>query len=216
MNKLNPSFRPLILLVALFMATITAACSGNQPQPEFQTPAVTAPAIPQSVAVSEAEAPTQPSAEAAYPGAPATVTRDSGYPSPSRSEDLLATPPDPARIFPEVPADRGVVGGVLVQQVTEDGYLPVTPLALALGDYLENSRGEPALIRYNDSSPHAQIFNTGVFMFSDVEPGIYALVINLGFAQFVIQNDRGYDLVVEVKAGEAVDLGQVFVNLPQD
>jgi hypothetical protein len=216
MNKFHVSFRPLILLVTLLLAASTSACTRNQVEPDFQTPAVTVNATPMPVAGSEVEVPIQPSAETAYPGAPATTTRELGYPSPSRSEELLATPPDPARIFPDIPTDRGVVGGVLVQQVTEDGYLPVTPLALALGDYLENSRGEPALIRYNDSSPHAQIFNTGVFMFSDVQPGIYALVINLGFAQFVIQNEQGYDLIVEVEAGEAVDLGQVFVKLPQD
>jgi hypothetical protein len=150
-----------------------------------------------------------------YPG-PATSAVTSPYPGPAPTQELLDAPPNPLRILPETNADLGVVGGVLVQEVTTGGYLPVQPLALGLGVYLENSRGEPALIRYNDSSPHAQLYNTGVFLFTDVEPGIYALIINLGFTQFVVQNGEGYDLVVEVEAGKALDLGQVFVRLPQD
>lgn len=207
MNKTNARLQPAIFTLTLLLVLITTACSRSQIETDLEvTPAVP---TPEPVSASETEA--------AYPSfSPTATTEDSGYPAPARAEGLLDTPPDPVRNFPDIPTDRGVVGGVLVQQVTEDGYRPVTPLALGLGDYLKNDRGEASFIRYNDSSPHAQIFNTGVFMFSDVEPGIYALVINLGFAQFVIQNEAGFDLVVEVEAGKATDLGQVFVRLPED
>ena len=208
----------LPLLISLLLLSVVA-CSNDTPNIRVETTTVTgntnnqppATSLPDTAQTGDAAYP------AAYPGVAEPAAVSPGYPVvTSLPEGIVDTPPDPERVFPDVVADRGTAGGVLVREITDQGYLPVTPVELVLGNYLENSRGEPALIRYNDTSPRAQLFNTGVFMFTDIEPGTYALIVNLGFTQFVIQNDQGYDLVVEIEAGKAVDLGQVFVTLPEN
>jgi len=202
------------LLALLIVFSMVACNNGASDTPDIRVETTT-----NTANDSQALEPTAtvPAADAAYPAAGSEAAYSPGYPVVTTlPEGISDTPPDPERIFPESASDRGTVGGVLVREITDQGYLPVTPVELALGTYLENNNGDPSFIRFNDASPRAQLFNTGIFMFTNVEPGTYALIINLGFTQFVVQNEAGYDLVVEVKAGEALDLGQVFVTIPEN
>jgi hypothetical protein len=204
-------------LLALLIVFSVVACNNGIPSdtPDIRVETTT---NTDNIA-NQTPAPTDsaPAATAAYPAAATASPYSPGYPVPTTvPEGISDTPPDPDRVFPETANDRGTVGGVLVREITDQGYLPVTPVELALGNYLENNDGEPSFIRLNDASPRAQLLNTGVFMFTNLEPGTYALIINLGFTQFVIQNEAGYDLVVNVEAGKALDLGQVFVNIPEN
>ncbi len=199
----------LLIILGMFLVV---SCSNETMNVRVETTTATVDTTNQPPATSMPEV-TLPD-DTVYPGvlAPTVVP---GYPvATSLPEGLMDEPPNPNIDFPTVTASRGTAGGVLVREITDQGYLPVQPVELVLGAYLDNSRGEPALIRYNDDSPRAQLFNTGVFMFTDIEPGTYALIINLGFTQFVIQNDQGYDYTVEIEAGKAKDLGQVFVSVP--
>jgi hypothetical protein len=174
------------------------------------------------------ETPTRPGTTPAVAGTAAAPT-DSGYPSPfdqptraagypSATEPLegvLPEPPDPPRDLPAASADAGVVGGVLIREITDEGFLPLTPKALFLAEIVLNDAGEAAFLRHNESSPTAELFPTGIFVFNNVPPGEYGLVIDVGFSQFPITGEDGSEILVTVEAGEAIDLGQLIVNLPQ-
>ncbi|MEW5986634.1 MAG: hypothetical protein AB1791_08380 [Chloroflexota bacterium] len=151
----------------------------------------------------------------AYPG-PETATRaESAYPGPAPTpEGLLPEPPNPERSLPSAGEATGVVGGVLVREVVGQGYLPLMPRALFLGEIVHNSAGEPTYLSQSVDSPQAQLFQTGVFIFNSVPPGDYGLIVDLGFAQFPVRTADGNELLVTVEAGKALDMGQVFVSVP--
>ena len=77
-----------------------------------------------------------------------------------------------------------------------------------------NDLGEPSLLRYNNSSPHAQLLAGGIFLFQNVPPGSYAVIIDVGFTEFALQGEDGFDIILEVEAGKSINMGQVFVELP--
>ena len=137
------------------------------------------------------------------------------YPgSPALPDDISAEPPNPKRNLPAPVAGAGTIGGVLVREVTEGGFTPVTPLNLYLGNVLEDSKGRQALLAWSENSPKATLLPTGIFIFNNVAPGTYGLVIDLGFSQFPLTSQDGSDLLITVEAGQALDLGQIFVTLP--
>lgn len=152
--------------------------------------------------------------ESGYPGVGIAGSADPGYPGASIPEDALPEPPNPERDIPAPGTDAGAVGGVLIREVSGAGFLPVTPLALYLGEVLTDSQGRQALIAQGDDSPQAQLLPTGVFIFNNVQPGTYGLVIDIGVSQFPITGEDGLPLLIEVEADKAIDLGQVFVELP--
>jgi hypothetical protein len=166
-----------------------------------------------------------PALQTGYPGPTnneASLTTESesatGYPGLGEvptPEGLLSSPPDPDRSLPDPMQDLGVVGGVLVREVYEpNGYLPVTPHALFLSPIVSTSTGTPAYLRQSSTSPKAELFATGVFIFNRVPHGEYGLVVDLGFTKFPLKDPDGNTLLITVEAGEATDLGQVFVTLP--
>lgn len=174
------------------------------------------------------ETPTAPSTGPAAVGTTASPT-ESGYPSPFNQvtpapgypaaeqplEGVLPEPPNPPRDLPPANSDAGVVGGVLIREITDQGFLPLTPKALFLAEIVLNDAGEAAFLRHNENSPTAELFPTGIFVFNNVPPGEYGLVIDVGFSQFPITDENGEEVLVNVVAGQANDLGQLIVTLPQ-
>ena len=70
-------------------------------------------------------------------------------------------------------------------------------------------------MRRGDDAPQAQLLPTGIFIFNDVPPEIYGIIIDVGFAQFPLEDEEGAQIVITVEPGQSIDLGQVFVELPE-
>lgn len=151
-------------------------------------------------------------------GYPILATQESlpeGYPVPtSYFSDALSEPPDPERVLPEAEATTGVVGGVLIWDVTDAGFLPLEPKSFILAEVVKNSKDEPAMIRTSANSPKAELFPTGVFVFQGISPGNYGLVVDLGHTQFPVLSEIGEPLIITVEAGKGIDLGQLITKLP--
>ncbi len=210
-----------VVLLALLLILMAACGAANNPTPEAipvtveSGPSSTGSSAPATPSQAQQAAPSSayPGAAAAYPGTAAGQTAD--YPSSSSGSVGLPEPPNPERNIPNPDNNTAAIGGVLIREVSADSFLPVVPQALYLGEVLLNSAGEQALISQGDDSPQAQLFQTGVFIFNNVPPGTYALVIDVGFSQFPITDENGAELLIEVEGGKAYDLGQVMVRLPK-
>ncbi len=212
-----------VVALTLLMLLLAACGAASNPTPKAipvtidSAPASTstgssAPATP---AQTQQSAPSSayPGAAAAYPGVAAGEA--TAYPGSSSSGSVgLPEPPNPERTLPNPGSNTAAIGGVLIREVNENSFLPVVPQALYLGEVLLNSAGEQALISQGTDSPQAQLFQTGVFIFNNVPPGTYALVIDVGFSQFPITDENGLELLIDVEGGKAYDLGQVMVRLP--
>jgi hypothetical protein len=204
-NALAVTFLKLPLLAALFLL---AACGPSNSAEN--TPTVPAPAQVTGPAATAYPGPDAEEEAAAYPGP--EVAAEAAYPV----EGLLSEPPDPERDLPEAQGEDSVIGGVLVRELTDQGFLPLTPRALLLAEVVLDDKGEPAFIRHSSDSPQAELLPTGVFVFSNVTPGTYGLVVDMGFAQLPVTDAEGEELTFTTEPGQALDLGQVFVQLPGD
>lgn len=215
------------LLLTLFIALFIVACSSGEADNNTtnSSPATTVEttgnANPNQNATTDitgtnaaaASSYPGPMTDAGYPGV-GTETANNGYPGAAVPENALPEPPNPDRSIPAPGENLGSVGGVLIREVGDAGFLPVTAQALYLGEVLTDNQGRQALIAQGDDSPKAQLLPTGVFIFDNVEPGMYGLVIDIGVSQFPITTEEGGELIIVVEANKALDLGQVMVKLP--
>jgi hypothetical protein len=76
---------------------------------------------------------------------------------------------------------------------------------IASGEELEVVAMNPA------EDDQAESDASGVFVFLDVTPGRYALGISSPVGPVLIRGDNDLEILVEVEAGKAVDLGEVRI-----
>lgn len=222
---------PLFFLAALLTIAISACRTDVSPEeegvaPDFDVTVETrqpseqqpteepeadegAPEVDEPVAEEE-------TGDSGYPAPAPAATEDSGYPGPAvnQREGVVPEPPNPERDLPPADAETATVGGVLIERVTDQGFVPLMPLELMLGTVVEMESGEPAFIRSSSDAPKAELFPTGIFVFRNIPPGTHALVIELGFTQYVVETDEGEPFLFDVEAGEVLDLGQVITEIP--
>lgn len=225
----------VVFVVAAFLLLSLAACGpANSDEdatvaPEDGPPAESDEAgEPTPTVVSEEEAPPGenageeaypgPGAEAAYPGTDGEEEgSESGYPSPGarRAAEISPDPPDPERTLPEASSDDlATVGGVLVEEIADEGFVPLMPVELTLGRIIETTAGDPAFLSAGSASPKAELFPTGVFIFRNIEPGTYGLIVDVGYTEFPVENPEGDLFMFDIEPGQVLDLGQVITPLP--
>lgn len=151
-------------------------------------------------------------AEEAYPGS-SSAGQTAAYPG-ATSEEVFTTPPNPELELPAAQENNGVIGGVLIRQITDEGFIPFDPYELILAEIVENVEGQAAFITYNEQSKRAQTFPTGIFIFQEVPPGTYGLVVNMAVAEFPVRDADGKQIFITVEQGQAIDMGQVIVQMP--
>jgi hypothetical protein len=176
---------------------------------------LTTPSIEEKVVLGDAY-PASETPTMAYPGPGTTEEPPSGYPAPVNPTlpDFQPEPPDPVRDLPEPSGQAGVVGGVLIYEEPGVGYVPLQPVELILGELLYTDTGEAAYIRKGGGSPRAEFLPTGVFIFSTVPPGEYGLIVDMGYTELQVLDQGGAPTIYTIESGEALDLGQVIVELP--
>ena len=89
-----------------------------------------------------------------------------------------------------------------------EGFIPFAPQKLLLGEIITLDNGEPAYVGSSGESPAAELLPTGIFIFSNIPPGDYNLVVDIGITQF-LAGDK-----FTLEAGQVIDLGQVIIELP--
>lgn len=198
------------VMICLIIGLLTA-CGDTPPDNELTIMTAT-PGGPTPVPlVTEASS----ESETGYPAPANANSSNSAYPA-ATLEGVVTDLPEAELDLPEAGVDFGVVGGVLASEITGQGYLPITPQSLTLGTVLNfNETGQPAYLSSSDDGIKAELLPTGVFIFRNVPPGEYGLVMDLGFGIFPIQNDEGVFLFT-VEPGQALDLGTVLTVFPGD
>lgn len=143
-----------------------------------------------------------------YPGADtALLPQVAPYPGPT-IEGLQPEPPNTERDLPAAENDTGVVGGILIREIVGEGFLPFTPQKLLLGEIITLDNGDPAYVGASGESPTAELLPTGIFVFRNIPPGDYNLVVDIGITQFLAGD------TFTVEAEQVLDLGQVIIELP--
>jgi hypothetical protein len=87
---------------------------------------------------------------------------------------------------------------------------------LYLGDILQNNEGAESLVELDrENSPKARLNAMGEFVFVDVPPGRYGLMLDLVRGAVLLNDpDDGSDMIVEIQGGQVMDLGEMAYPLP--
>ena len=161
-------------------------------------------ATPQSPAAVDKPSP----GDEPYPGTNAALKPPTApYPGPT-IEGLQAEPPNTERNLPAADSETGIVGGILIREIVGEGFVPFSPQKLILGEIITLDTGEPAYVGASGESPNAELLPTGIFIFRNISPGDYNLVVDIGITQFLVGD------TFTVEAGQVIDLGQVIIELP--
>jgi len=125
--------------------------------------------------------------------------------------DLVTEAPD-FQVPPPSPG-LGVVHGRLVTASPAGRAFLAGDIYLASLREMEGSAALTFIRLAPDEDPKASLRNEGnEFAILDVEPGQYALVIHTPVSDYVVPDNAGGYLVVEVEEGEIVDLGAIRVE----
>jgi hypothetical protein len=191
-------------LLILLIAALSAGCGQLDPAPVETAPAATGAAT---------RAPVAAPAVSGYPAGatptPFDYTQEEGYPAPATSRPAEELPA--SLEIPEPAADRGVVTGQLL--TPGPGGSPYIGSLYLASTIASDQEGFPPIVAFSDQvDPLAIQDQSGRFLFSDIAPGNYALVIWNPVASTVIEEPGTNDyMVFEVKAGEVTDLGVIGI-----
>jgi hypothetical protein len=140
--------------------------------------------------------------------------------SPIEQESLASplVPPRPTQpshptVVPE--PDQGIVTGTL-RQTGDIWSLTGQPIYLSGFVALDSEQTDFEVVRIDAASdPRAIVNADGTFMFTSIAPSRYALatVTPRGENVLIIDLDTGKEIIIEVKAGEITDLGEVSISL---
>jgi hypothetical protein len=168
------------------------------------------------VATSQVTDSTSSSSVNTYPiVTPAQTAVDLTYPSPGSAINPSNLNSDhfvDQLIVPEPSSGNGVIIGTLL--VNGDETQPfLTTLYLASITSAASENHPPTVYFSIKNDPIAtQEKSTGRFMFGDVIPGQYALVISTPGETSIVPDENGNTLVVDVKSNEVTDLGVIPVQ----
>jgi hypothetical protein len=187
------------ILTVVFVLSVTFVLVGCRSEPESTTPApaTLAPATP-----SPMESPLEPPVEADAGEPPAQSVATSPLPTPAPEMEIVPG------------SDTGVVRGTVKQ--TGYSVLTVDQHTLHLAKIITDSQGTGfEVARMSPTTdPRSDINKDGSFLFTEVEPGKYALstVTPRGESVLLLNLDTGRDIIIEVEDGEITDVGVIPVN----
>lgn len=208
----------IFILTLLLVTFLLAACSGTAPAVTTSTEVSVAVIEPTTSQANEQQAeqivePTATFLPGVYPGPPPVVpTFDyTGEAYPVPTGDPTPTQPEPTPITVPTPSqDLGIVTGTLL---TSDPDQQPYLTDLYLGSTIPaDKEGFPPMVSLSEATdPKAAQDKTGFFLFTNIKPGFYALIVWNPITSTVIQDEKKENYYVfEVKAGEVTDLGEIY------
>lgn len=210
------------LIVVVFGILGFSACTVGSPstpvaeQVAAPTMAATEPPLLEESPMLEPPLPTASVSTTAYPGPQAPDER--GYPAPDARVALEATL-QALPTLPPLPTPEPGKGHIVGQIMRESEIRPREPLAgwtLYLGQVHRNVSGQivPLASVVEEIAPKAVTDAQGRYAFTNVEPGLYALIIKHPLT-LVLAHDllTDQDVVIEVTEGEVTEQPLVVVTI---
>lgn len=214
-------------LILVLVVLLVSACGGDAPAEEALSVAVATPAA--TTASSDAESSTEPSesgskmvipevdiedADAAQPASPLGVAALSPLSAADTASHARAVASRRTLSVDEPAAGTGSVRGKLVVERPEMLLFLTSDLYLGSVVFSQGEISLPFVSMQLSRAPKATEKNdAGEFVFEDVEPGLYALVLYTAASQYIVPEPGGTDvLYLQVEAGEIIELDDLLVD----
>jgi hypothetical protein len=152
----------------------------------------------------------EPTSESTYPGVSEDFAVSQPYPMEQEEKSEIFFPENIEIPTPE--DDSGIVTGKLLVEGSREAYLGAN---LVLGEVVDADQpGYPPLVGYSeDSDPKAVLAKNGSFLFVNIPPGKYGIVMTNPLVTNLVEDPKsGETLIIKVEAGKITDLGELFVK----
>lgn len=206
---------PRILMSSALALAVAAlvACTPTPapaPPPTLSAAATSSPAIPPQVSPVSSAAPAAATPATPTPGGGAAGATPAAYPTPARPAAPTAAPtltPDPT---------KGSVRGALSVRMNQADVAIRNVTVYLAPLVLDPSGKELAAGLDRITSPRTTTNEKGEFLFQNVAPGRYALVLDLIQSAYMLRTPAdGQDLLATVTAGKQSDFGRLnYAQLP--
>ncbi len=150
-----------------------------------------------------------------YPVEGATVIE--GYPSSvndNHTTDLVME-----MVIPSLPEDgfSTLTGQLMLLDIDGDSK-PIHGIILYLGEIITLSNGSPGMAAVDkQTAPSTISSGVGQFLFEDVEPGEYVLIVDQIAQTFILNNPGGGDMIIDVQPNQITDIGELrYSEFPID
>lgn len=118
----------------------------------------------------------------------------------------------PVLMLPQPAPGTAVIGGILMIEHTDT---PMMGVELFLANHIGSTPDTPMYSMDPSSAPKAVTENDGRFVFKDVPPGRYAIVVWNPFNSFLARDPKtGLELIVDVQADKTYDVGTLYEPQP--
>lgn len=145
---------------------------------------------------------------------PGAVTSVPAAQSPAGSSNTTAsaiTTLQPAIVQTPASDQVGTVTGRLTRLQSKAPPEPLAGAPLYLGTILKNPDGQDRMVELSrDTAPKTNTDAEGRFVFTDVKPGRYGLMLDAPFGTLLLNHPQnGGDLVLDVAGGKVLDIGDL-------
>lgn len=134
------------------------------------------------------------------------------------TESVLATPTSdisaihPTVALPSPSSGVATVGGIILDN---DTMRPPVEGVIYLASVKEMDNGDPVVVLDKDIDPFAIPMDNGQFMFSEVHPNEYGLILYTPDVSFLIDDPKtGESLMLDILPDQILDLGTIEVSMP--
>ncbi|RMF50088.1 MAG: hypothetical protein D6755_01625 [Anaerolineae bacterium] len=140
-------------------------------------------------------------------GGTAPAAEPTAYPAPPRPTEYIIT------TLPTPKSDSGIITGYLLENKANP-TAPSSTVLLALAKIIPGPDGQPMVARFNrEEAPHTLTDVNGRFVFKDIPPGQYGLIVDRISDAFLLNDpDTGGDFIFTATAGEVLDLGNLVYD----
>ena len=121
------------------------------------------------------------------------------------------------RQIPKAASDKAVIHGKILQIDTNKPLTVDDGVDVFLAEVLHSADNDLSMSSLDKTTaPHTDTDKDGVFVFSDIAPGEYTIVVRSPISEVVGRSasDLSKDLIFTVAAGETLDLGDVMTKYP--
>lgn len=135
------------------------------------------------------------------------------YPVGEQTFLLTETEQNAVLEIPEPAADSATVSGIIIDITTQRAPFESD---LYLGIAQETNKGLPVVTLDREQAPVTTPLKNGQFVFTDVPPGTYGIVLFNPDISFLLDdpNEPERSMMITIQAGQVVDLGVLQVTLP--
>lgn len=114
-------------------------------------------------------------------------------------------------MIPEPKPDSAIIYGTLMSTKTNQ---PLPNIQLLLANMIPVNPGSGFIVSTSDNSPNAFTNDRGAFLFLDINPGNYVLILKTPFNSYPIVDKNNEQIKISLASGNLLALGTTYVNWP--